>query len=56
MRTKSNSARPRAVPAHQGKDWFEVGEGEASIFKPEGSGKYALVARIHIGQWATARR
>ncbi len=34
-----------------GKDWFEVKEGEASIFKPDGSG-YTLVARVQIGQWA----
>ena len=36
-----------------GKDWFEVKEGEASIFKPESSG-VVLVARVQIGQWATA--
>jgi broad specificity phosphatase PhoE len=47
--------KPNIVDA-LGKDWFEVREGEASIFKPEGSGKYSLVARIQIGQWATARR
>ncbi len=38
-----------------GKDWFEVREGEASIFKPDGSGKYALIARVQIGQWAMAK-
>ena len=38
-----------------GKDWFEIKEGEASIFKPEGTG-YALVARVQIGQWATAMK
>jgi broad specificity phosphatase PhoE len=38
-----------------GKDWFEIKEGEASIFKPEGSG-FALVARVQIGQWATAMK
>ena len=47
--------KPNIVDA-LGKDWFEVREGEASIFKPEGGGKYSLVARIQIGQWATARR
>jgi broad specificity phosphatase PhoE len=46
--------KPNIVDA-LGKDWFEVREGEASIFKPEGSGKYVVVARIQIGQWATAR-
>jgi broad specificity phosphatase PhoE len=38
-----------------GKDWFEIKEGEASIFKPEG-GRFALVARVQIGQWATAMK
>lgn len=32
-----------------GKDW-------ASIFKPEGNGKYTLVARMQIAQWATAAK
>ena len=36
-----------------GKDWFEIKEGEASIFKPEGGG-FALVARVQIGQWPIA--
>ena len=39
-----------------GKDWFEIREGEASIFKPDGSGKSALVGRVQISQWATAKR
>ena len=34
-----------------GKDWFDVKEGEASIFKPDGSGKYALVGRVPIDRW-----
>ena len=38
-----------------GKDWFEIKEGEASIFKPEGNG-FALVARVTIDQWATATK
>ena len=38
-----------------GKDWFEIKEGEASIFKPEGTG-YVLVGRVQIGQWATAMK
>jgi hypothetical protein len=37
-----------------GKDWFDVREGEASIFKPDGE-RYSLVGRVQIGQWATAR-
>jgi hypothetical protein len=39
-----------------GNDWFEVKEGEASIFKPDGSGNYALIARVQIGQWAEAKK
>lgn len=39
-----------------GKDWFEIKEGEASIFKPAGGGKYAPIARVQIGQWATAKK
>jgi broad specificity phosphatase PhoE len=35
-----------------GKDWFEVREGEASIFKPDGAGKASLVARVQIAEWA----
>jgi len=38
-----------------GKDWFEVREAETSIFKPAGSGGYALVGRVQIGQWAAAK-
>ena len=33
-----------------GKDWFDVKEGEASIFRPE-SGKYVLVARVQMADW-----
>src|SRR5207245_6520787 len=39
-----------------GKDWFEVREGEASIFKPEAGGTYTLVVRVPISQWATAMK
>ncbi len=39
-----------------GKDWFEVKEGEASIFKPDGNGTYSLIARVQIGQWTTAKK
>jgi phosphohistidine phosphatase SixA len=38
-----------------GRDWFEVKEGEASIFKPDGAGKYAPIGRVQIDRWATAR-
>jgi phosphohistidine phosphatase SixA len=35
-----------------GKDWFEVSEGEASIFKPEG-GNYRLIARVRMEEWSS---
>jgi broad specificity phosphatase PhoE len=39
-----------------GRDWFEVREGEASIFKPDGAGKFVPVAQVQITQWADALR
>ncbi len=33
-----------------GKEWFEVREGEASIFRVD-NGSYSLVARLQIGDW-----
>ncbi|MGA7486027.1 MAG: histidine phosphatase family protein [Xanthobacteraceae bacterium] len=33
-----------------GKDWFDVREGEASVFKPDGGG-YKLVARVQPDEW-----
>jgi broad specificity phosphatase PhoE len=41
--------KPNIIDA-LGKDWFDVKEGEASIFKPEG-GKYGLVARVQMEDW-----
>jgi phosphohistidine phosphatase SixA len=35
-----------------GKDWFDVREGEASIFRPDGKGGYTLVARVPAADWA----
>jgi phosphohistidine phosphatase SixA len=35
-----------------GKDWFDVREGEASIFKPDGKGGYTLVVRVQAADWA----
>jgi len=34
-----------------GKDWFDVREGEASVFKPDGNG-YRLVIRVQAADWA----
>ena len=48
------SHKPNIIDAF-GKDWFEIKEGEASIFKPAGGGTYALVARVQIGQWTVVR-
>jgi broad specificity phosphatase PhoE len=41
--------KPNIVDA-LGKDWFDVKEGEASIFMPE-SGKYSLLARVQMDEW-----
>jgi phosphohistidine phosphatase SixA len=35
-----------------GKDWFEVKEGEASIFKPDGNGGYKVIARLQADEWS----
>jgi hypothetical protein len=41
--------KPNIIDA-LGREWFDVKEGEASIFKPEGS-KYQLVARLQMENW-----
>jgi phosphohistidine phosphatase SixA len=38
------------IIAALGKDWFDVREGEASIFRP-GDGGYKLVARVQMDEW-----
>jgi phosphohistidine phosphatase SixA len=43
--------KPNVIDAF-GKDWFDVKEGEASIFKPDGKGGYHAVARMQAEQWA----
>jgi phosphohistidine phosphatase SixA len=45
------SHKPNIMDAF-GKDWFEVREGEASIFKPDGNGGYTVVARVQASDWA----
>jgi len=35
-----------------GKDWFDIKEGEASIFRPDGTGGTALVTRVQAADWA----
>jgi broad specificity phosphatase PhoE len=41
--------KPNIVDA-LGKDWFDVKEGEASIFRPE-NGSYRLIARVQMEEW-----
>src|SRR5262252_5110964 len=42
--------KPNIVDALD-KDWFDVREGEASLFRPSNEG-YALVARIQMNEWS----
>jgi broad specificity phosphatase PhoE len=49
------SHKPNIIDAF-GKDWFDVKEGEASVFKPDGTGKSALVARFQSADWIKAAR
>ena len=35
-----------------GKDWFDIREGEASVFKPDGNGGYKFIARIQANEWS----
>ena len=35
-----------------GKDWFDIREGEASIFKPDGNGGYRPIVRVQAGDWS----
>ncbi len=48
------SHKPNVIDAF-GKGWFEIKEGEGSIFKPDGAGKYTLVGRLQINEWKTAK-
>jgi phosphohistidine phosphatase SixA len=42
--------KPNIIDAF-GKDWFEVKEGESSLFKPDGSTKPLLVGRFQASDW-----
>ena len=42
--------RPNILDAF-GKDWFDVREGEASIFAPDGTGGYKRIARVQADEW-----
>ena len=37
-----------------GKDWFDSKEGEASVFKPDGSNSFVLVMRVQAADWIRA--
>jgi broad specificity phosphatase PhoE len=43
------SHKPNILDAF-GKDWFDVREGEASVFRPE-AGKYVLVGKLQATEW-----
>jgi phosphohistidine phosphatase SixA len=45
------SHKPNILDAF-GKDWFDVREGEASIFRPDGSGATKFVARVPAADWS----
>jgi len=45
------SHKPNILDAF-GKDWFDVREGEASIFKPDGNGGTKFVARVQAAEWS----
>lgn len=47
--------KPNIIDAF-GKDWFEVKEGEASIFRPNGAGKAVLIARVQAVEWVKATK
>ena len=44
------SHKPNIMDAF-GRDWFDVREGEASVFRPDGNG-YKLVMRIQAADWS----
>jgi hypothetical protein len=44
------SHKPNIMDAF-GKDWFDVREGEASIFRPDGKGGFVLVGRVQGADW-----
>jgi broad specificity phosphatase PhoE len=39
-----------------GRDWFEIKEGEATVFKPDATGAGAPVARVQAMDWVKAAR
>ena len=49
------SHKPNIMDAF-GKDWFNVREGEASVFKPDGNGSYRLILRVQANEWDALAR
>ena len=45
------SHKPNITEAF-GKDWSDLSEGEASVFKPDGNGGYRLIVRIKADEWS----
>jgi phosphohistidine phosphatase SixA len=45
------SHKPNIMDAF-GKDWSDLSEGEASVFKPDGNGGYKLIVRIKADEWS----
>ena len=44
------SHKPNIIDAF-GKDWFEIKEGEATVFRPDGMGGLKVIARVQMDQW-----
>jgi phosphohistidine phosphatase SixA len=47
--------KPNIIEAF-GRDWFDVKEGEASIFQTAASGKANLIARVQAADWLAAAK
>jgi broad specificity phosphatase PhoE len=45
------SHRPNILDAF-GKDWFDIREEEAWVFKPDGNGGYRFIVRVQADAWA----
>lgn len=45
------SHKPNIMDAF-GKDWFDVREGEASVFRPDGNGGHRLIVRVQANEWS----
>jgi phosphohistidine phosphatase SixA len=38
-----------------GRDWSDIREGEASVFKPEDDGGYTLIVRVQANEWSAVK-